>query len=107
LSTVITLKKIGYDVTVLERSLNLADGAGITIQNQGINVLQELGVLEECREVGFVSETGNVYDQFFDSAGNPRDVPQISPRTRDGRPSFIQVFRQTLDQILSNRSEES
>src|SRR5699024_3984800 len=77
LSTAITIKMIGYDVTVLERSRNPADGAGITIQSQGINVLQELGVLEECCELGFVSDTGNVYDQFFDSAGNPRDFPHI------------------------------
>lgn len=105
LSTAILLQDAGYQVTVLERSLTLADGAGITIQNRGVDVLQRLGVLEECCKVGFVSETGNVYDKFFDSAGNPRNLPQIPGRPADGLPSFLQIYRPTLAKILAARAE--
>lgn len=105
LSTAIMLSKLGFEVAVAERSETKADGAGITIQNRGIDVLHELGVLERCMEYAFVSEHGNVYDNFFDAAGNPRALPEMPRRPEDGLPAYLQIFRPRLAEILSQRAE--
>lgn len=106
LSTAILLGRLGMQVTVAERSAQRADGAGITIQNQGINVLQTLGVLEECLKFAFVSESGNVYDNFFDAEGSPRELPQVPRRPEDGLPAYIQIYRPRFADILAARAED-
>jgi 2-polyprenyl-6-methoxyphenol hydroxylase-like FAD-dependent oxidoreductase len=59
LAAAIGLRRIGWEVTVVERSPVLADvGAGISLHANGIRALEALGVGEEVREAARPQYTG-------------------------------------------------
>lgn len=106
LSAAISLGTIGKRVTVIERSERLAYGASITIVNRGPDALAELGVLEQCMAEGFVGWRKSLYDDFFDEAGNRRDVPPMPIREDDGLPTYLLIYRPYLARILIDRARE-
>lgn len=106
LSAAIALSALGMRVTVAERSAVGAEGAGITIQNQGLECLQALGVLDECIAHGYVKWSGSLFDNFFDAAGNRRPTGPLPTREQDGLPALIMLYRPRLAEILTRRAEE-
>lgn len=109
LSAAIALSQLGLRVTVAEKSAGREDGAGITIQNRGLAVLKSLGVLDECMSRGYVKETGSLFDNFFDSAGNhrpsvPKNASASAPDT--GMPALVMLYRPRLAEILTRRATE-
>lgn len=105
LTAAISLSELGKRVTLIERSADIAEGAGITIQNRGVNILQSVGVLDECIEHGYVKGSGSLFDNFFDAAGSRRPVPTPPPR-EDGLPALVMLYRPRLAHILARRAEE-
>ena len=108
LSAAIALSQLGLQVTVAEKSAGGAEGAGITIQNRGLVVLKSLGVLDECISQGYVKETGSLFDNFFDSAGNRRpSAPTKATAGSDtGLPTLVMLYRPRLAEILMRRATE-
>lgn len=106
LAAAITLSALGKRVTVAERSAEAAEGAGITIQNRGIDILESLGVLDQCMEHAHVQWTGSLFDNFFDASGNRRKMDPLPTRVPDGLPALIMIYRPRLAEILTRRAEE-
>lgn len=105
LSAAISIAALGKNVTVIERSEDLADGAMITLSNRGPDALADLGVLEECLRTAHVGREHSVYHYFFDEAGNRLPSEDLPIREDDGLPVYLFMYRPELARILAERAE--
>jgi len=97
LSLAIALARRGHTVEVAELREQLdALGVGIIQPSNALHVMRELGVLEQCLEVGFEWEVLTICDP----AGNPlAKIPQ--PRM-DGAPANNGIPRPELARVLGD-----
>ncbi|GAA2090432.1 FAD-dependent oxidoreductase [Kitasatospora saccharophila] len=102
LSLATALARRGHTVEVAELREQLdALGVGIIQPSNALHVMRELGVLEQCLEVGFEWEVLTICDP----AGNPlAKIPQ--PRM-DGAPANNGIPRPALAQVLGNAAAEA
>ncbi|MGW4802662.1 FAD-dependent monooxygenase [Kitasatospora sp. NPDC004272] len=102
LSLATALARRGHTVEVAELREQLdALGVGIIQPSNALHVMRELGVLEQCLEVGFEWEVLTICDP----AGNPlAKIPQ--PRM-DGAPANNGIPRPALAQVLGRAAAEA
>ncbi|MFI1521816.1 FAD-dependent monooxygenase [Kitasatospora cineracea] len=102
LSLAVALARRGHTVEVAELREQLdALGVGIIQPSNALHVMRELGVLEQCLEVGFEWEVLTICDP----AGNPlAKIPQ--PRM-DGAPANNGIPRPALAQVLGRAAAEA
>jgi len=107
LSTAIVLGQQNIKATVIEITNRSALGASVAINNRAVDALESLGVLEKCIEAGtaFDSKT-SIFENMFDSAGNPLSFPSPPGRPDDRLPASIQIYRPTFAQILQEKAEK-
>lgn len=104
LSAAISLAKAGFDVTVVDRSTSLADGASITLVNRGPDALRDLGVLAQCLAESFHGKGRSLYSDVYDAAGNKIPVPSLPVRD-DDLPSYVLIYRPILARILTEKAQ--
>ncbi|MDR3032810.1 MAG: FAD-dependent monooxygenase [Kitasatospora sp.] len=102
LSLAVALARRGHTVEVAELRDQLdALGVGIIQPSNALHVMRELGVLEQCLEVGFEWEVLTICDP----AGNPlAKIPQ--PRM-DGAPANNGIPRPALAEVLGRAAAEA
>ncbi|MEU3494900.1 FAD-dependent monooxygenase [Kitasatospora cineracea] len=102
LSLAVALARRGHTVEVAELREQLdALGVGIIQPSNALHVMRELGVLEQCLEVGFEWEVLTICDP----AGNPlAKIPQ--PRM-DGAPANNGIPRPALAEVLGRAAAEA
>ena len=105
LSTAISIAKLGVQVTLVERSKELAEGAMITLSNRGPDALAELGVLDECMSAASAEWENTVYHNVYDAEGNRLSAGSLPTREPDGIPVYLFIYRPALSQILTERAE--
>ncbi len=82
-----------------------AEGASIALTNRAVDVLAELGVLDDCAAAGTaLRET--VFASMFDQAGEPLPAPPIRVR-ESPLPASVVIDRPSLHRILRTHAERA
>lgn len=104
LGLAIALARDGVSCEVVEID-GRAEGASIGLTNRAVDVLAELGVLDECVSAGDAL-SGSVFERMYDAAGRPLPVPPIPARVDGDLPGAVVIDRPSLSRILLSRARE-
>ncbi|KPN63612.1 2-polyprenyl-6-methoxyphenol hydroxylase [Aliiroseovarius crassostreae] len=101
----IALSKEGHKVRIAEKQAEWAfHSSGIFIYSNGLEVLNDLGVLDEILEAGFAIPGG--VNAYYDNLGKPI-VNTVYPTAADGAiPAIVGMKRAELHRVLATRMEE-
>lgn len=99
------LARLGYQCTIVERFPSLrASGQQIDVRNQGVDVVERMGLLDEIRK-NSVDEAGL---QFVDTKGNTKALfAKEEGNNGQGFTSEFEIMRGDLCQVLYEASRES
>jgi 2-polyprenyl-6-methoxyphenol hydroxylase-like FAD-dependent oxidoreductase len=97
LSCAIALGNHGWSVDVAE-SRGQVESESVNLSGRSVDALADLGVLADCTERAN-AQTGPVFGNLFDAAGNPRATPR--PREpHSALPAAIVIHRPDLIEVL-------